>query len=362
MWYNEVCEEEPSKGTATEVKLAENDAKICSLTEIVKVVQTQNQTILRVLEGLGKNQPAHVTNSVNEFMEEQKDKETRAKNIILYNVPEPVETGEEGQKEDEETISKLLGDICGEEEGLRIARNKKETKRLGKPQIDSQQNTRPRPIKLTLMNTEDKEQVTQKAKNLKNSKNFKKVGVSTDKTLKEREADKKLLTELRTRRDKEEEKDNIPNFPQRTSEKLLTLEISTKDMEDKLKKLNPTKSEGPDGLHPRILKELAHELSYPLKILFDKSINENKIPTAWKQAERVTVILIVGIPDTGRVLEHWPDQNFVYSVWIIIIMRTGPLGDWQPTMASKPLKKDGYYSWTPNAKPGKRGSLTQQLP
>ncbi|KAL8565635.1 hypothetical protein ACOMHN_063466 [Nucella lapillus] len=82
-----------------------------------------------------------------------------------------------------------------------------------------------------------------------------------------------------------EEKDNISNFPQRTSEKLLTLEISTKDMEDKLKTLNPTKSEGPDGLHPRILKELAHELSYPLKILFDKSIKDNKIPTAWKQAE-----------------------------------------------------------------------------
>ncbi|KAL8562047.1 hypothetical protein ACOMHN_031818 [Nucella lapillus] len=37
----------------------------------------------------------------------------------------------------------------------------------------------------------------------------------------------------------EEEKDNIPNFPQRTSEKLLTLEISTKDMEDKLKKMKP---------------------------------------------------------------------------------------------------------------------------
>ncbi|KAL8593984.1 hypothetical protein ACOMHN_045667 [Nucella lapillus] len=54
------------------------------------------------------------------------------------------------------------------------------------------------------MNTEDNEQVTQKAKNLKNSKNFKKVGVSTDKTLKEIEADKKLLTELRTRRDKGE--------------------------------------------------------------------------------------------------------------------------------------------------------------
>ncbi|KAL8587806.1 hypothetical protein ACOMHN_021024 [Nucella lapillus] len=116
--------------------------------------------------------------------------------------------------------------------------------------------------------------------------------LKSDKTLTESNQEKaEVLNSFFASVFTEEEKDNIPNFPQRTSEKLLTLEISTKDMEDKLKKLNPTKSEGPDGLHPRILKELAHELSYPLKILFDKSIKENKIPTAWKQAEPIPIHL-----------------------------------------------------------------------
>ncbi|KAL8595284.1 hypothetical protein ACOMHN_020037 [Nucella lapillus] len=122
--------------------------------------------------------------------------------------------------------------------------------------------------------------------------------LKSDKTLTESNQEKaEVLNSFFASVFTEEEKDNIPNFPQRTSEKLLTLEISTKDMEDKLKKLNPTKSEGPDGLHPRILKELAHELSYPLKILFDKSIKENKIPTAWKQAEALLVVVME--PSTG---------------------------------------------------------------
>ena len=78
---------------------------------------------------------------------------------------------------------------------------------------------------------------------------------------------------------------NIPTFNTRTPAKLLTVGITTKQMEDKLKNLNITKSEGPDGLHPRILKELAHELAHPLKLLFDKTILQEKIPTAWKLAE-----------------------------------------------------------------------------
>ena len=38
----------------------------------------------------------------------------------------------------------------------------------------------------------------------------------------------------------------------------------------RLKTLKINKSPGPDELHPRILKELANEISYPLKLLFDK--------------------------------------------------------------------------------------------
>ena len=38
------------------------------------------------------------------------------------------------------------------------------------------------------------------------------------------------------------------------------------------------KSAGPDGIHPRVLKETADA------IIFNKSLNEGKIPHAWKEA------------------------------------------------------------------------------
>ena len=50
----------------------------------------------------------------------------------------------------------------------------------------------------------------------------------------------------------------------------------------KLKKLKPTKSAGPDGLHPRVLVETADTICYPLEIIFTKSFNEKHLPECWK--------------------------------------------------------------------------------
>ena len=45
-----------------------------------------------------------------------------------------------------------------------------------------------------------------------------------------------------------------------------------------LKGLNPSKALGPDGLHPRILKELATELGLVFAHLFQQSIDTGEIP------------------------------------------------------------------------------------
>ena len=45
------------------------------------------------------------------------------------------------------------------------------------------------------------------------------------------------------------------------------------------------KSPGPDGLHPRVLKEVATEIAKPLTILFNTTIRTGQIPKAWKVAE-----------------------------------------------------------------------------
>jgi hypothetical protein len=50
-----------------------------------------------------------------------------------------------------------------------------------------------------------------------------------------------------------------------------TICFDCEDIATRLKKLNVNKSEGPDGIHPRILVENAEILAQPLKIIFQKS-------------------------------------------------------------------------------------------
>ena len=56
------------------------------------------------------------------------------------------------------------------------------------------------------------------------------------------------------------------------------------DIEKKLKDLNSNKAQGPDSIPPKVLKELAKQLSKPLCILFNKSFETGQIPNDWKFA------------------------------------------------------------------------------
>ncbi len=60
--------------------------------------------------------------------------------------------------------------------------------------------------------------------------------------------------------------------------------ITEEQVKKKLDKLNITKSPGPDNMHPRVLKELRHEISKPLSIIMMKSLQEGTLPSSWKTA------------------------------------------------------------------------------
>ena len=62
------------------------------------------------------------------------------------------------------------------------------------------------------------------------------------------------------------------------------IQISEDGVEKLLKDLNPHKAMGPDGLHPRILKQLASTIAPTLQIIFQKSISTGRVPSDWKQA------------------------------------------------------------------------------
>jgi hypothetical protein len=74
-----------------------------------------------------------------------------------------------------------------------------------------------------------------------------------------------------------------PDFPDRHFQSpLLTTNFSPEKIKKKLLKLNPAKSPDPDGLHPKLLREAADELVYPLSILFKTSLEEGTVPASWR--------------------------------------------------------------------------------
>ena len=82
----------------------------------------------------------------------------------------------------------------------------------------------------------------------------------------------------------------IPDFPDRDfNEAITTMDISENVILKAISKLKPSKSQGPDNLHPKLIKECSHQLLTPLKEIFSKSLAESKIPDIWKRAN-VTAI------------------------------------------------------------------------
>ena len=69
----------------------------------------------------------------------------------------------------------------------------------------------------------------------------------------------------------------------------LKFDINEDMVKEKLLKLKVHKSKGPDGIHPRVLKELASVICVPLAIIFKTSIRSGTLPDEWKLAN-VTAI------------------------------------------------------------------------
>jgi len=68
------------------------------------------------------------------------------------------------------------------------------------------------------------------------------------------------------------------------NEEITDIDICFEEVQQRLKNLNPNKAMGPDNVHPRVLKELADTLAVPLQILYVKTVQEGKLPDAWKTA------------------------------------------------------------------------------
>ncbi|KAI8514688.1 hypothetical protein Bbelb_072790 [Branchiostoma belcheri] len=79
------------------------------------------------------------------------------------------------------------------------------------------------------------------------------------------------------------------------------IKISTFGIEKLLTSLNPTKAAGPDGITPRVLKELAKELAPILTKIFQSSLCAGQVPQDWKEA------LVTPVFKKG---EHYKASNY----------------------------------------------------
>ena len=73
-------------------------------------------------------------------------------------------------------------------------------------------------------------------------------------------------------------------FTRPVNETLKVNEITENDIAKYLKNLDPNKSTGADQISARLLKECQDELILPLKLLFNKSIQNGSVPSFWKCA------------------------------------------------------------------------------
>ena len=83
----------------------------------------------------------------------------------------------------------------------------------------------------------------------------------------------------------DEDLSNIPNVEKSPNVyTICELKVTPQAVQEKLSNLNNNKSAGPGGLHPRIIKELAVQLSTPVCILLNICFEQRKMPVDWKDS------------------------------------------------------------------------------
>ncbi|KFV80572.1 RNA-directed DNA polymerase from mobile element jockey, partial [Struthio camelus australis] len=60
--------------------------------------------------------------------------------------------------------------------------------------------------------------------------------------------------------------------------------VEEDQVRDLLSKLDIHKSMGPEGMHPRVSRELADVIARPLSIIFERSWRSGEVPEDWKKA------------------------------------------------------------------------------
>ena len=81
----------------------------------------------------------------------------------------------------------------------------------------------------------------------------------------------------------------LPHFPRRTTSVLRRVRFRQATIARQLKRLDPSKATGPDGIPARVLQQCASTLSLPLSRLFSLCFRHGVQPSMWKIANVVPI-------------------------------------------------------------------------
>ena len=161
------------------------------MSEVEKSGQTEGTTLTKSSTQVTVEE---VKKSVDNSVEELKDRELRKDKLVIFNIPEST---------DDEVENRKLFDVSQAVElintELKISTEIKEPVRLGKRIVNSKY---PRPLRITVDSEQTKWRILKSAKNLKDSgkEDIKKIYIKRDMTRLERELDDRVRKQLSEKR------------------------------------------------------------------------------------------------------------------------------------------------------------------
>ena len=144
---------------------------------------------------------------ISEAFGDQKDKDERNNNIILYNIPEsdPKVSSTQSEVEDIQNVKNVMNFVSPTIDSSNL--NGKTVIRLGPIRVPNDQypNPKPTPIKVVLQNPSEVGVLRRNARKLKNNEGLNHVGIAADKTWKERVEERELRKEFNIRKNEDKE-------------------------------------------------------------------------------------------------------------------------------------------------------------
>ncbi|CAJ0918111.1 unnamed protein product [Ranitomeya imitator] len=84
--------------------------------------------------------------------------------------------------------------------------------------------------------------------------------------------------------------------------------LTQEEVRNRLNKIKIDKSPGPDGIHPRVLRELSNVIDKPLFLIFSDSIATGSVPQDWRIANVVPIFKKGSKSEPGN---YRPDENMI---------------------------------------------------